>query len=78
MFQDAFLAEVQEYDVRPGGQIDIQMSLPADRYSRRIFLSRARVLRNELRLQANRYVIERAIQKSEACRAFLDAARSGA
>jgi hypothetical protein len=29
LLQDEFMAQVEEYDVRPGGEIDIVMSVPA-------------------------------------------------
>jgi len=76
LFQDAFLAHVQEYDIRPGGEIDIRMTLPSDPRSRRIILGRARILRNEVTVRTAQELIDRATETYEATRSFLERARS--
>ena len=75
VLQETFMADVEEYDVRPDGEIDIVMSLPTDPRSRTIILSRSRVMRNHVALAAARAHLDRAKKHAAATRAFLAAAR---
>jgi hypothetical protein len=73
VLQETLSAEVLEYDILPGGEVEVAMTIPVGGHWRRFVLNQARLLRNQFVLSRSNRVLAASRDHSSAVRAYLAA-----
>lgn len=72
LFQEQYLAQIEEYDVGRDGSISVRIRLPDDPMTLRLGLRRARVTRNRFIIAASKQLLAQSLDHSSRVKTFLE------